>query len=176
MLAAAARIISSVEVPVTVDAEAGYGLQPDMLVARLKQVGAAGCNLEDTDHTTGAQRDVRAHADWLQQVREAASAEDYGLVVNARIDTFLHAATAAGAGGDQAQLVADASSAHRGIWRRAPTACFPSSCGSAARLLPSPPSSPPRSTSWRSRPRRRSPPSPSWAWPASATAGSCTTT
>src|SRR5947199_5134161 len=35
MLAAAARIISAVEVPVTVDAEAGYGMEPTKLVAAL---------------------------------------------------------------------------------------------------------------------------------------------
>src|SRR3954447_15464579 len=35
MFAAAARIAAAVPVPVTVDAEAGYGLQPDELVDRL---------------------------------------------------------------------------------------------------------------------------------------------
>lgn len=37
MLAAAARIARGVEVPVTVDAEAGYRMQPADLVARLPQ-------------------------------------------------------------------------------------------------------------------------------------------
>src|ERR671910_2346362 len=46
MLAAAARIARGVDVPVTVDAEAGYGLSPDELVAQLESVGAAGANLE----------------------------------------------------------------------------------------------------------------------------------
>src|SRR6478752_2489025 len=41
MLAAAARIAKSVEVPVTVDAEAGYGIQPAELVAALRSAGAA---------------------------------------------------------------------------------------------------------------------------------------
>src|SRR5919109_4994272 len=41
MLAAAARIARSVEVPVTVDAEAGYGMQPAELVAALRAAGAA---------------------------------------------------------------------------------------------------------------------------------------
>src|SRR6478752_9381930 len=50
MLAAAARIANVVEVPVTVDAEAGYGMDPGELVAALRSAGAAGCNLEDTDH------------------------------------------------------------------------------------------------------------------------------
>src|SRR5437588_10114701 len=50
MFAAAARIARGVEVPVTVDAEAGYGMQPAELVAALASGGAAGCNLEDRDH------------------------------------------------------------------------------------------------------------------------------
>jgi 2-methylisocitrate lyase-like PEP mutase family enzyme len=89
MLAAAGRIARSVDVPVTVDAEAGYGLEPPELVAALKRAGAAGCNLEDTDHATGALRERAGHAEWLQRVRDAAAAEDYGLVINARIDVFL---------------------------------------------------------------------------------------
>src|SRR6476646_2165856 len=40
MLAAAARIARGVDVPVTVDAEAGYGLEPAELVAALRNVGA----------------------------------------------------------------------------------------------------------------------------------------
>ena len=85
MFAAAARIVRSVDVPVTIDSEAGYGLEPAELVAALKQVGAAGCNLEDTDHSTGTQRDVEKHAAWLRRVRDA----DPTLVMNARIDVFL---------------------------------------------------------------------------------------
>src|SRR3954447_8144076 len=45
MLAAAARIAKGVDVPVTVDAEAGYGMEPADLVAALRGAGAAGCNL-----------------------------------------------------------------------------------------------------------------------------------
>jgi 2-methylisocitrate lyase-like PEP mutase family enzyme len=89
MLAAAARIARGVEVPVTVDAEAGYGMQPAELVAALRSAGAAGCNLEDTDYTAGGLRDPDRHAEWLSAVREAASADGYPLVINARIDLFL---------------------------------------------------------------------------------------
>jgi 2-methylisocitrate lyase-like PEP mutase family enzyme len=91
MLAAAARISHSVEVPVTVDAEAGYGLDPAELVAALEHAGAAGCNLEDTDHAREALRDPAQHAAWLREVREAAAASNYELVVNARVDVFLSA-------------------------------------------------------------------------------------
>jgi len=88
MLAAAGRIARSVDVPVTVDAEAGYGLAPADLVDALARVGAAGCNLEDTDHTTGSLADTGHHADRLARVRSAAADRDYGLVINARIDVF----------------------------------------------------------------------------------------
>src|SRR5262249_13141031 len=39
MVAAAARIVAAVDVPVTVDAEAGYGLAPDVVVERLTAIG-----------------------------------------------------------------------------------------------------------------------------------------
>jgi 2-methylisocitrate lyase-like PEP mutase family enzyme len=97
MLAAAARIARGVEVPVTVDAEGGYGMQPAELVTALKTVEAAGCNLEDTDHADGSLRDPELHAEWLTAVREAASADGYSLVINARVDVFLGPFLAGGA-------------------------------------------------------------------------------
>jgi len=89
MFAAAARIARSVDVPVTVDAEAGYGMEPAQVVAALRSAGAAGCNLEDTDHATDSLRDPDRHAEWLGAVRQAASADGYRLVINARVDVFL---------------------------------------------------------------------------------------
>src|SRR5918997_5127391 len=88
MLAAAARIARGVEVPMTVDAEGGYGMQPAELVAALRSAGAAGCNLEDTDHATDSLRDPERHAEWLRAVRQAASADGYGLGIKARGDVF----------------------------------------------------------------------------------------
>src|SRR5215471_7390612 len=89
MLAAAARIVRGVDVPVTVDAEAGYGMEPTELVAALREVGAAGCNLEDTDHAVGSLRDADEQAEWLAAARKAASEDGYRLVINARVDPFL---------------------------------------------------------------------------------------
>ena len=66
MLAAAARIVRGVQAPVTVDAEAGYGMEPAELVAALRSIGAAGCNLEDTDHAIGSLRDPDRQAEWLR--------------------------------------------------------------------------------------------------------------
>jgi 2-methylisocitrate lyase-like PEP mutase family enzyme len=108
MLAAAGRIARGVDVPVTVDAEAGYGMAPAELVAALRDAGAAGCNLEDTDHAAGVLRDRAHHADWLRAVRQAATDDGYPLVINARVDSFF-APYLAGAGpGTQVELVDDA--------------------------------------------------------------------
>jgi 2-methylisocitrate lyase-like PEP mutase family enzyme len=108
MLAAAARIATGVDVPVTVDAEAGYRMEPIDLVARLKEMGAAGCNLEDTNHATGELRDPVEQAGWLRAVRGAASDQGYGLVINARIDVFLAAFVSGVEGKRQAELVGEA--------------------------------------------------------------------
>jgi 2-methylisocitrate lyase-like PEP mutase family enzyme len=107
MLAAAARIARSVEVPVTVDAEAGYGMQPAELVSALQQAGAAGCNLEDTEWPARSLRDPDRQAEWLTAVREAASGAGYPLVINARIDSFFHPFLA-DESGPQEEFVAEA--------------------------------------------------------------------
>src|SRR3954471_10772405 len=108
MLAAAARIARGVEVPVTVDAEAGYGMEPPELVAALRSVEAAGCNLEDTDHASGSLRDPDRHAEWLRAVRAAASEDGYQLVINARVDVFLGPFLAGAGPGTQAELIPEA--------------------------------------------------------------------
>ncbi len=89
MFAAAGRIAGAVSVPVTVDAEAGYGMRPRELVDRLLDIGAVGCNLEDTDHRAGALADADQHAGWLGEVRAAADDAGVPIVINARVDTFL---------------------------------------------------------------------------------------
>jgi 2-methylisocitrate lyase-like PEP mutase family enzyme len=89
MLAAAARIARAVDAPVTMDAEAGYGLSPSALVEALLETGVAGCNLEDTDHAANALVDPSEQAGRLADVRAEATARDYDLVINARIDVFL---------------------------------------------------------------------------------------
>jgi 2-methylisocitrate lyase-like PEP mutase family enzyme len=109
MLAAAARIARGVEVPVTVDAEAGYGMRPAELVAALRGAGAAGCNLEDTDHTAGGGlRDADRNAEWLRAVRQAAAADGYPLVINARVDVFVGPFLAGAGPGTQEELVPEA--------------------------------------------------------------------
>jgi 2-methylisocitrate lyase-like PEP mutase family enzyme len=154
MLSAAARIAGAVEVPVTVDAEAGYGMEPADLVAALKSLGAAGCNLEDTDHATDELRDPVEHAAWLRAVREVASDRSYALVINARIDVFV-AALASGSDASQAELVGEAlRRAHAyteagadcvfpiGLWERDALAAFISQAPGPVNVLRIPPAPP----------------------------------
>ena len=108
MLAAAARIARGVDVPVTVDAEAGYGIEPAELVTALRSAGAAGFNLEDTDYAAGGLREPDRQAKWLAAVRGAASADDYRPVINARVDVFLGPFLAGAGAGTQGALVPEA--------------------------------------------------------------------
>lgn len=87
MMAAVSRIARAVDVPVTADVERGYGLKPAELVERLAATGAVGCNLEDTDSRTGTLVDPGVQAEFLAEVRAAAGPD---LVINARVDVYLH--------------------------------------------------------------------------------------
>jgi 2-methylisocitrate lyase-like PEP mutase family enzyme len=91
MFAAAGRIARAVDVPVTMDAEAGYGMRPREFVDRLLDIGAVGCNLEDADHRAGGLVDAHKQAEWLAAVRAAADDTGIPIVINARTDTFLPA-------------------------------------------------------------------------------------
>jgi 2-methylisocitrate lyase-like PEP mutase family enzyme len=90
MLKAAARIVSAIDVPVTVDFEAGYRLSPRGIVERLVEIGAAGLNLEDTDHHgAGGLVEAEPHAERLRALKDAARSAGVSLVLNARVDTFV---------------------------------------------------------------------------------------
>lgn len=78
---AAVRLISRVPVHVTVDAESGFGLDPEDLAHRLIEVGAAGVNLEDGRGDRLA--DPGEQADYLRRFKAAAPS----LFLNARTDT-----------------------------------------------------------------------------------------
>jgi 2-methylisocitrate lyase-like PEP mutase family enzyme len=91
MLAAAARITRAVSVPVTVDFEAGYGRSPREIAERLVEAGAAGFNFEDTDHGGDAPMvDDERQAERIAALKEAGHAAGVDLVLNARVDVFIH--------------------------------------------------------------------------------------
>src|SRR5207247_9935082 len=68
MFAAAVRIARSVDVPVSVDAESGYGLPPDEVGEAVLNVGAAGCNRGDKDHKSGGLTDADSHGGLLRAI------------------------------------------------------------------------------------------------------------
>jgi|SRR5690606_16136277 2-methylisocitrate lyase-like PEP mutase family enzyme len=97
MFAAVARIAAAVDVPVTADVERGYRLPAAEIAARLSAAGAVGCNLEDTDARTGGLAPLSEQVELLAGVRAAAP----DLVINARVDVFLHGS------GPREELVAE---------------------------------------------------------------------
>lgn len=91
IFAAVQRISAAVEVPVTADLLDGYGLEATELVDRMLTAGAVGCNLEDSDHREpGTLADPQVVADRISAVRAAATATGVDIVINARIDAYLH--------------------------------------------------------------------------------------
>jgi 2-methylisocitrate lyase-like PEP mutase family enzyme len=89
MLGAVARITAAVDVPVTADLEAGYGLEPGELVTGLLGAGAVGLNFEDTDHETGTLTDAEGQAERLAAIKQAGRDAGVDVVLNARVDVFL---------------------------------------------------------------------------------------
>ncbi|MGH6694675.1 isocitrate lyase/PEP mutase family protein [Sphingopyxis sp.] len=85
-LANLARILTVTDLPVTIDMEAGYGDDPAAVgasVARARDAGAAGINMEDR---LPAEKELLPIAEAAARYRAAA---DSGLFVNARCDLFL---------------------------------------------------------------------------------------
>lgn len=97
MLAAVRPIIAAVDVPVSVDLEAGYGQEPADLITGLTEVGGVGLNIEDTVHSDGGRvRGTKEHANYIAGLRAAADDAGIPVWVNGRTDLFLHAEEASG--------------------------------------------------------------------------------
>ncbi|WP_100838729.1 isocitrate lyase/PEP mutase family protein [Kitasatospora fiedleri] len=92
VLAAVRPIIAAVDVPVSVDLEAGYGQRPADLIAGLIEVGGVGLNVEDTVHSEGGRlRSTEEHAEYVAGLRAAADDAGVPVWINGRTDLFLHA-------------------------------------------------------------------------------------
>jgi 2-methylisocitrate lyase-like PEP mutase family enzyme len=92
VLTAVRPIIAAVDVPVSVDLEAGYGADPADLITGLIEAGGAGLNLEDTVHSEGGRvRTTDEHAAYIGGLRAAADDAGVPIVVNGRTDLFAHA-------------------------------------------------------------------------------------
>jgi 2-methylisocitrate lyase-like PEP mutase family enzyme len=90
-LANAARIVASVDLPVTIDFEGGYAVDPDETagnVQRLAAIGAVGCNFEDQVVGGQGMHDIDLQARRIAAVRAAVGPDFF---INARTDYFLQA-------------------------------------------------------------------------------------
>ncbi len=92
VIAAVRPIVASVDVPVSVDLESGYGQSPDELIAGLLEAGGVGLNVEDTVHSEGGRvRTTQEHADYIAGLRTAAESAGVPVWINGRTDLFAHA-------------------------------------------------------------------------------------
>jgi len=83
------QITESVDLPVSVDIESGYGQSAGTLINGLLEAGAVGLNIEDTVHSEGGRmRSSEEHAAFVGELRAAADAAGVHVVINARTDTF----------------------------------------------------------------------------------------
>jgi 2-methylisocitrate lyase-like PEP mutase family enzyme len=92
MFAAVERIAGAVSVPVTADLESGYRLSSETLVESLLGAGGVGLNIEDSLHgvdLTGM-ADPDVHAERIGAIKAAGRAAGVDVVLNARVDSFLH--------------------------------------------------------------------------------------
>jgi 2-methylisocitrate lyase-like PEP mutase family enzyme len=90
VLTRVAQITATVDVPVSVDIESGYGQRAQRLIEGLLNVGAVGLNIEDTVHSENKRlRSAGEHAELVGALRAAADAAGVHVVINARTDLFL---------------------------------------------------------------------------------------
>ena len=88
-LANAARIVEAVDLPVTIDFEGAYAVEPEGVaasMARLAATGAIGCNFEDQVIGGEGLHAIEAQA---ARIRAARAAVGPDFFINARTDIFL---------------------------------------------------------------------------------------
>lgn len=92
MLDSVRRIVQTVDIPVTVDMEDGYGQTPDEVADSVRQVikaGAVGINIEDSHMDRQAPlHDIPVQQKKIAVIRELGNAMGYPLFINARIDSY----------------------------------------------------------------------------------------
>jgi 2-methylisocitrate lyase-like PEP mutase family enzyme len=92
-LANATRIVGAVDVPLSVDFEGGYGVDPEAVagnVARLAETGAIGCNFEDQVIGGESLHPLDLQARKIAAIRRAVGDQFF---INARTDLFLKTQT-----------------------------------------------------------------------------------
>ena len=93
----AARICGAVDLPVTIDFEGAYAIEPDQVannVKRIIEVGAVGINFEDQIVGDSGLHDIQVQCDRIAAIRRMADDMQAPLYINARTDLFLKAISA----------------------------------------------------------------------------------
>lgn len=88
-LANAALIVAAVELPVTIDFEGAYAVEPEGVAANMKRLaatGAIGCNFEDQIVGGKGLHAIEAQAARIRAARGAVGADFF---INARTDLFI---------------------------------------------------------------------------------------
>lgn len=91
------RIIASVNLPVTIDLEGGYGHSPTQVketVTKVIETGAVGINVEDQIIGRDELYSIEDQCARLKAIREAAELSSVPLFINARTDIFFKAGPA----------------------------------------------------------------------------------
>lgn len=91
MLRVVTGIVNAVEVPVSVDFEAGYGNTVDEIVESVKKViatGIVGINIEDSIELSPKLIDEMEFCERIAAIRALSDSLGFHLVINARTDSF----------------------------------------------------------------------------------------
>lgn len=88
------RILSSIQIPLTVDMEMGYGASDKEIAAnmvRLAELGVAGINIEDSTFNSSGRvlKDAGDFARTVGYIKNELTAKGLSLFINIRCDTYL---------------------------------------------------------------------------------------
>jgi 2-methylisocitrate lyase-like PEP mutase family enzyme len=88
------RICASVQVPVTVDIEMGYGKTNQTItdnILKLRELGIAGVNIEDSEivNSKRSLKDALEFAKTIEHIKNTLMSKNLDLFVNIRCDTYI---------------------------------------------------------------------------------------
>jgi 2-methylisocitrate lyase-like PEP mutase family enzyme len=91
MIAAITGIVNAVQVPVTVDIEAGYGNNLNEIIDSVKKIiatGIVGINIEDSIDLNPVLIDEMEFCERISAIRALSDSLGFHLIINARTDSF----------------------------------------------------------------------------------------
>ena len=91
MIDAITGIVNGVQVPVTVDIEAGYGKNVNEIIDSVKKIiatGIVGINMEDSMDLSPVLIDEKEFCERISAIRALSDSMGFHLVINARTDSF----------------------------------------------------------------------------------------